>query len=74
MLASTTFSLSATYQHKSIKTIKTWFIDDNLYELAEEEKIKFIYLSTIDGGYDGIKLFLQTIEDFGTYMPDCSRS
>lgn len=50
------------------QTIKTWFIDDNLFELAEEKKIKFIYLFVIDGGYDGIKLFLQTIEDFGTYM------
>ena len=50
------------------QTIKTWLIEDNLYELAEELKVKITYLFVSDGGYDSIKLFLQTIEDFGPYM------
>lgn len=50
------------------QTVKTWIMECALYELAEEEKLKFVYWHVSDGGNDSMKLSSLTIEDFSPYM------
>lgn len=48
--------------------IKGWFIDDNLYELTNDENILITYVHVCNGGYDSTKLLLRAAKDFGSYM------
>lgn len=48
--------------------MKDWFLDDDLYELAQENNIAFQHWYVSNGGYDSVKLFLKTLEDLGPYM------
>jgi hypothetical protein len=50
------------------EAMKSWFLEDNLYELGQEHGVSFCYWYVSNGGYDSVKLFVKTLRDFGEYM------
>ena len=50
------------------ESMKAWFEYDALYELAQQEDIRFVHWYVSNGGYDSIKLFSKTVDDLGQWM------
>ncbi|MGG6294914.1 hypothetical protein ACQ4M4_10850 [Leptolyngbya sp. AN02str] len=48
--------------------MKEWFLEDDLYELAQEHNITFYHWYVTNGGYDSVKLFLKSLKELGPYM------
>lgn len=51
------------------EAMKTWFLEDEIYELGLEEGVSFCNWYVSNGGYDSIKLFIKTLKDLGQFMP-----
>jgi len=48
--------------------MKEWFLEDDLYELAQEHNITFYHWYVTNGGYDSVKLFIKSLKELGPYM------
>jgi hypothetical protein len=51
------------------EAMKSWFLEDEIYELAQEERVSFCNWYVSNGGFDSIKLFAKTLNDLGQFMP-----
>lgn len=51
------------------EAMKTWFVEDEIYEISQQEGVEFCNWYVSNGGYDSIKLFIKTVQDLGEFMP-----
>jgi hypothetical protein len=50
------------------QSLYSWFVEDRLYETANEIGIQVIHFYVSNGGFASVKLFLQTLHNLGPYM------
>ena len=51
------------------KALKTWFDNNNLFDLGEQHGVAFRKWFVTNGEYHSIKLFLKSLDDYGEKMP-----
>jgi hypothetical protein len=48
--------------------MKTWFVNNDLFEIAVEDEVRFILFFVCDGGFDSLNLLGKSLEHFGGKM------